>query len=56
MTKSFHSKTCFNIYVSVEIYMNEKLNLYLSYLVRKFPNQYKEQTANKVPSQSFSIT
>ena len=35
ITKSFHSQTCFNIYISAEIYLSEKLNLYL-YLVKNF--------------------
>ena len=62
MTKSIHSQIYFNIYISADIYLSEKLNLY-SYLVRNFqinarePNAFstREQTKSKVHFQHYPI-
>ena len=38
-----------------EIYLNEKLNLYFSLFSEKCPNQCKEQTNSKVPSNTLPL-
>ena len=37
------------------IHMNEKIEFIFIIFSKKFPNRCKEQTKNKVPSQSFPI-
>ena len=52
LTKSVHSQICFN-YLQ-KFYLNEKLNLHTIFN-EKVPNQCKEETNSKLPSNILSF-